>query len=162
MNGKQIFDILSNTYETQQFFINVFAMDNIRLPPVNVFKQYFLIINTAPTSHVGKHWVAIFKPNVGKCMFIDSLGHVPRTYPKPIVQALTAISRETLFPNEFDKLHFRLQSYNSDLCGVYCIFIVYYLCTGVSLLNIMSWFKQYHTMSNDALILQWFKKKFHF
>lgn len=160
MNGKQIFDIVSRTFPTYCYFYNIYAVDNIRLPSFNSRDQYFIIVNTAPSTHMGLHWIAMFKPKAGKCVFIDSMGRDPMEYDIRIGATLKKMIRETIF-YDFEKISYPLQSYNSNLCGAYCIFILYFLCKGLPLSTILSWFHPYEQLLNDSLILKWFKGNFY-
>jgi len=162
MNGKQLIKVFSRLTTTRDWFFDICAVDKIKLPPFKRYCQYFIIVNTARSAHPGLHWVVLFKPKRGKCIFIDSLGKKPKSYNIAILDCLLDMTRESDFLFNFVCVPFALQSNDSIYCGIYCIFIVSYLCKGFSFDDILSWFDRDNTVRNDKLIITWFKKNVHF
>lgn len=111
--------------------------------------------------HEGIHWISIFKPHIGRCIFIDSLGASSSSYGPSILEALDEITRNTGFYGEYECLPFPLQSPVSHLCGIYCLFFITLLCEGYEFRMIEKNFKHNSTY-NDNLILSWFYKYNHF
>lgn len=161
MNSKQLTDFFESCSFTQSYFCGVFSSDNIRLPTYNNETQYFIVINTAPSNHAGIHWISIFKPHNGRCIFIDSLGNLPIAYGSFIDEAFKKIILRTQFEGEFDSVPYPLQISTSNLCGVYCLFFVLFLSMGFDFKFILTHFKN-NVFYNDNFIYSWFCKNFHF
>lgn len=122
MNSYQLVNYFSSSLATKPYFWGVFSSNNVKLPEYNKETQYFIVINTSPSFHKGIHWISIFKPYNGRCIFIDSLGASPCNYGSTIVQTLNHMTMNTEFNEEYECVAFGLQSVTSNLCGLYCIF----------------------------------------
>ena len=77
------------------------------------------IANTAPSNHVGKHWVAFYFCRPNRCEFFDSLGRHPHKY-----YMYSGIPEVELTLNQIE-----FQSTLSTVCGEYCIFFLYMRCS---------------------------------
>ena len=52
-----------------------------------------------------------------------------------------------------------LQDVKSEVCGLYCIYVLYKLNRGSSLQNILSHFSKDNLIKNDNDVLLWFSRK---
>ena len=52
---------------------------------------------------------------------------------------------------------FRIQAYNSIMCGYFCIGFIDFAFAGKSLINLTSLFSPYDFKKNDNIILSYFK-----
>ena len=52
-----------------------------------------------------------------------------------------------------------LQAVTSEVCGLYCIYVLYELNRGSSLQNILSNFSKDNLIKNDNDVLLWFSRK---
>ena len=52
-----------------------------------------------------------------------------------------------------------LQDVTSEVCGLYCIYVIYELNRGSSLQNILSNFSKDNLIKNDNDVLLWFSRK---
>ena len=88
----------------------------------NHIERKFYIINLDDESGPGTHWVVLY--NLRKRpIYFDSFGVWPPKELGPI---------ENLVNNEY-----RIQSFNSSSCGLYCIYIIDELLTGRDFLDIL-------------------------
>jgi hypothetical protein len=141
MNTSSLMNALSATLSCT-FVKNwcVVAQDELKMP--ESFPSC-VISNTMPKTHKGLHWVAFFFKNKHSIEFWDSYGKSPKHY-------------NFIFKiRQSNKMI--LQSYNSDVCGLYCIMFLSLRANGVSFLKIKKMFSK-NTFSNDCIVLTYFKK----
>lgn len=87
--------------------------------------------------NVGDHWtLLVFYKN--KTVYFDSYGDKP----KKSLLAVTGCVQQSIL---------KLQPTNSSLCGLYVIFVLYYLARGVSFHKVLHMFYK-KTLSNDKLV----------
>jgi len=125
MNTHQLTLLLSRNVATKPFFFGVFAEDTIQLLKISTAAQYFIIVNTAPSKHQGKHWLVLFKPLNGKCIFIDNFGHQPEFYTTNIRIAFDTMRTQSS-TKSYEYIPVKLQSDTSNICGIYCVFFAYF------------------------------------
>ena len=108
------------------------------------------MVNTDFARDPGQHWVALyFKGN--KAIYFDSYGLSPlKDHVLPFIQnnSLGWIENTQM-----------LQNVMSEVCGLYCIFVLYKLNRGSSLPNILSNFSKDYVIKNDNDVLLWFQEK---
>ena len=108
------------------------------------------IVNTDLAIDPGQHWVALyFKGN--KTIYFDSYGLPPlKDHVLPFIQnnSLGWIENTQM-----------LQAVTSEVCGLYCIYVLYELNRGSSLQNILSNFSKDNLIKNDNDVLLWFSRK---
>ena len=140
MNTQQLeLYMLSDPY-IREVYGGVVAYD--QLPILVVSRPRIFIVNTEPISEPGDHWIVLyFDHNV--CEHFDSSGSVPRTTYMPYI---FVNSVKFMYNNE------RLQHYNSDTCGLFCLFYAYFRCRGFL-------FNQILDMFYDNLLLNEFVVK---
>ena len=94
------------------------------------------------------HWIALFvKPKEG--FYFDSFGieHIPNEINK-------------FFGNKNIKNNiFRLQAYDSIMCGYYCIEFINYMLKGKTLLDYTNLFSPNDFKKNDKIIKRIFKNE---
>ena len=93
-------------YENESRFNGVYSRDN--LP--NKIKDGAYVINLDEHSDIGTHWVALYVKS-NDITYFDSLGveHIPK-------EIIKFISRKNVIANIF-----RIQAYDSIMCGYFCI-----------------------------------------
>ena len=95
---------------------------------------------------MGTHWIALyFKTN--EVIYFDSFGveHVPTEIAKFIGN------------NDIKTNIFRLQAYDSIMCGCFCIEFINYMFDGKSLIVFTSLFSPYDFKKKDKIIKKLFK-----
>ena len=104
-------------YENESRFNGVYSRDN--LP--NKIKDGAYVINLDEYSDIGTHWMALnVKNNV---TYFDSFGveHIPKEI-------------KTFIKNRNSKTNiFRIQAYDSIICGYFCIAFIDFMFKGKSL-----------------------------
>ena len=98
-------------------------------------------------TQVGTHWVALFvKPKYA--VYFDSLG---------IEHILKEINK--FINNDIKSNIFRIQAYDSIMCGYFCIEFINYIFKGKTLLDYANLFSPNDFKKNDQLIKRIFKNK---
>ena len=128
MNTLEIKRYLERSETTRDVFLNVYALDQLpkeKLPQ----ERWLLVCNCCPANMTGEHWIAMFYENE-TLEFFDSFGLSPERYDRGKDDRISAFMRAqrpqkgVVFNNE------RLQSYESDGCGHYCILYGFHRCRG--------------------------------
>ena len=145
MNTTQLIVTLQRDAVAKQFLGDVCAADE--LPRWCHFKPRFWIVNTAPISHKGKHWIVIYIPKDGPSEFFDSLGRHPSFYNHHFTNFMSQCSSDYIHNT------YRIQGYHDGTCGQYCLYYVYQRCRGNSMNAIMNRFTIDHHF-NDILVDQ--------
>lgn len=100
----------------------MFAADQL---PSNLTFPCGFIVNTDPYDKKGSHWCAFFFPNSNTVEYFDSYGKPINYYnsyfPKYVSDFPTIITNSK-----------QLQSDNSVLCGMYCLFFLLHRLNGVA------------------------------
>ena len=122
-----------------------------QLPERKPYDVHAYIINTDDSDQPGEHWVAIyFKGNTAT--YFDSYGLPPfEQHMKSFLDNNT---------HSWTRNNVRLQSGNSAMCGVYCIFALDVLARGCDLKTILAIkFQQQprYWHQNDKDVGEWFK-----
>ena len=96
-------------YQNEPRFNGVFSRDNVP----NKIKNSAYVINLGEYHDIGTHWVALFVNNKSDTYF-DSFGveHIPKEIEK-------FIGDKNIVTNIF-----RIQAYDSVMCGYFCIEII--------------------------------------
>ena len=103
---------IQKSYHDEPKFEGVYSRDN--LP--NKIKDGAYVINLDKHSDIGTHWIALYVKN-NDVTFFDSFGveHIP-------VEIITFIGLKNVTANIF-----RIQAYDSIICGYFCIEFVNFM-----------------------------------
>lgn len=151
MDTKEIYDIIRKKGSLASIFLGVFPSD--MLPKVVKKRPSAIIINTDPANKPGKHWVAAYFNNDNSVEYFDSYGLSP--FNNEILNFLSENS-SVIYKNGV-----HLQGLNSLVCGLYCIFFLYFKCRGYSLNKILKFFDK-NRDKNDAKVCNFMYKKFEY
>ena len=115
-----------------------------------MIKNGAYVINLDEYADVGTHWIALYA-NVtnNKVVYFDSFGveHVPKEV-------------KIFIGNKDTKTNiFRIQAYNSIMCGYFCIGFVDFMLAGKTLIDFTGLFSPYDFEKNDKIILNYFKNE---
>ena len=113
----------------------------------NKIKKGAYVINLDEYKNTGTHWVALFvKPKYA--VYFDSFGieHIPKEINKFI-------------NNNIKSNIFRIQVYDSIMCGYSCIEFISYMLKGKILLDYTNLFSPNDFKKNDQLIKRIFKNE---
>ena len=135
---------ISEYYKNEPRFNGVYSRSN--LP--NKIKKGAYVINLDKYENKGTHWVALFvKPKY--TVYFDSFGieHIPKEINKFIGN------------NDIKSNIFRIQAYDSIMCGYFCIELINYFLKGKTLLDYTNLFSPNDFKKNDQVIKRIFKNE---
>ena len=114
---------------------------------------------------MGTHWVALFV-KTNEAIYFDSFGieHIPKEINKFINNDTTKSSylKRTAEPSALARIKsniFRIQAYDSILCGYFCIEFINYMLEGKTLLDYTNLFSPNDFKKNDRVIKRIFKNE---
>ena len=134
---------ISEYYKNEPRFNGVYSRNNL---PKTIKKGAY-VINLDESENTGTHWIVLFvKPKY--VVYFDSFGikHIPK-------EIEHAIGNKEIKANIF-----RIQAYDSIMCGYFCIEFINYMFDGKSLIDFTSLFSPYDFKKNDQIIKRIFKK----
>ena len=131
-------------YQNEPRFIGVYSKDNF---PCKI-KNGAYVINCDEYSDIGTHWITLYVNNKTVTYF-DSFGieHIPK-------EVKTFIGNKNIITNTY-----RIQNYDSILCGYFCIGFINYMFKGKSLTGYTNLFSPNNFKKNDDIILNYFLNK---
>ena len=128
-------------YENESRFHGVYFRDN--LP--NKIKDGAYVINLDEHSGTGIHWVALYVKN-NDITYFDSFG----------VEYIPEEVRKFIKNKKIKTNIFRIQAYDSIMCGYFCIGFIDFMFKGKSLTEYTSVFSPSDFKRNDDVILNCF------
>ena len=138
-----IFEI-SDYYVSEPKFNGVFSRDN--LP--KTIKNGAYVVNLDEYADVGTHWVALYVND--EVVYFDSFGieHIP----KEIIKFIGG-------SKDIKANIFRLQAYDSIMCGYFCIKFTDFMIDGKSLVDFTGLFSPHDFKKNNKIITKLFKNE---
>ena len=135
---------ISEYYKNEPRFNVVYSRNN--LP--KTIKKGASVINLDEYENTGTHWVSLFV-KANKVIYFDSFGieHIPEEINKFIGNKKIKASI------------FRLQAYDSIMCGYFCIEFINYMLKGKKLLDYTNLFSPNDFKENDRVIKRIFKNE---
>ena len=135
---------ISEYYKNEPRFNGVYSRNN--LP--NKIKKGAYVINLDEYENTGTHWVSLFV-KANKVIYFDSFGieHIPEEIDKFIGNKKIKASI------------FRIQAYDSIMCGYFCIEFINYMLKGKKLLDYTNLFLPNDFKNNDQVIKRIFKNE---
>ena len=128
-------------YQSEPRFNRVYSRDN--LP--NKIKDGAYVINLDENSDFGTHWIALYV-KAKTITYFDSFGieHISKEIKK--------------FTNNKNKIAniFRIQAYDSVMCGYFCIGFIDFMIKANSLTEFTNLFSPNNFKKNDDMILNYF------
>ena len=139
----------STNIETNEYHINeprfngAYSRNNL---PKKIKKGAY-VINLDEYENTGTHWIALFV-KTNEAIYFDSfvIEHIPKEINK-------FISNKNIISNIF-----RIQAYDSIMCGYFCIEFINYMLKGKTLLDYTNLFFPNDFKKNDQIIQRIFKK----
>ena len=128
---------ISEYYENEPRFNGVNSRDNL---PANIKKGAY-VINLDEYEDAGTHWIALYVKNK-KVVYFDSFGveHVHK-------EIIKFIKNKDIIANIF-----RLQAYDSIMCGYFCIKFIDYMFDDKTLIDYTNLFSPHDFKKNDIII----------
>ena len=118
--------------------------------------EHIYVINLDEYENTGTHWVALFvKPKYA--VYFDSFGieHIPKEINKFINNDTTKLSAIARIKSNT----FRIQAYDSIMCGYFYIEFINYMLKGKTLLDYTNLFSPNDFKKNDQVIKRIFKNE---
>ena len=114
----------------------------------NKVKKRACVINLDEYENTGTHWVSIFV-KANKVIYFDNFGieHIPKEIHKFINN------------NNIESDIFRIQAYDSIMCGYFCIEFITYMLKSKTLLDYNNLFSPNDFKENDQVIQRIFKNE---
>ena len=127
-------------YENESRFNGVYSRDNL-----SKIKDGAYITNLDEYSDIGTHWVALCVSS-NNVTYFDSFGveHIPK-------KIMKFIENRNIKTNIF-----RIQSYDSIMCGCFCTGFIDFMFKGKSLTDYTNLFSPNDFKRNDDTILNYF------
>ena len=134
---------ISEYYANETRFNGTYSRNN--LP--NKIKKGAYVIYLDEYKNTGTHWVSLFV-KANKVIYFDSFGieHIPKEINK-------------FFNNNIESNIFRIQAYDSIMCGYFCIEFINYMLKGKTLLDYTNLFSPNDFKKNDRVIKRIFKNE---
>ena len=128
-------------YQNEPIFNGVFSTDNLH----NIIKNGVYVINLDEYHDIGTQWVALYINNKIVTCF-DSFGveHIPK-------EIMEFINHKKIIRNIY-----RIQAYDSIMCGYFCIGFINFMFNGKSLTDYANLFSPNDSNKNDDIILKYF------
>ena len=137
-------------YQNEPRFNGVFSRDNLpnnnnNNNNNNNIKNGAYVINLDEYHDIGTHWIALYVNNKIVTYF-DSFGveHIPK-------EIMKFINRKKIITNIY-----RIQAYDSIMCGYFCIGFINFMFNGKSLTDYTNLFSPNDFNKNDDIILKCF------
>ena len=143
---------INEYYKNEPRLNGVFSINNL---PKKVKKGAY-VINLDEYENTGTHWVALyFKPKY--TVYFDSFGieHIPKEINKFINNDTTKSSAIACIKSNI----FRIQAYDSIICGYFCIEFINHILKGKTLLDYTNLFSPNGFKKNDQVIKIIFKNE---
>ena len=120
----------------------------------NKIKKGAYVINFDEYENTGTHWVSLFV-KTNEAIYFDSFGveHIPKEINK-------FINNDMAKPSSLKRIKsniFRIQAYDSVMCGYFCIEFINYMLKGKTLLDYTNLFSPNDFKKNDLVIKRIFK-----
>ena len=144
MNSKQLEHVLLLDNKIKENYIGIY--------PINELIEFkksecLMIVNLDPSYMPGSHWVVLYKKNNQVVEYFDSVGNKPKN---SIINHLFAQNLTCIYNNK------RVQDYNTNTCGLYCLFYSYYGCRNCNLNDIIHCFSN-NLKRNESIVKQFMR-----
>ena len=139
---------INEYYKNEPKFNDVYCRNIL---PKTIKKEAY-VINLDEYENTGTHWVALFV-KTNETIYFDSFGieHIPNKFiKKPSSLKHTARIKRNIF---------RIQAYDSIMCGYFCIEFINYMLKGKTLLDYTNLFLPNDFKKNDQVIKRIFKNE---
>ena len=135
---------------SRQTFCGVKPLDKI--PQKRVRRPCSFVVNTHKSDQPGEHWFGIFVPRRGKIDYFDSYGRPP--------EHLEVFNFIRLNGQKFKYNSKRIQSDQSENCGQFTLFFIYFRSKGYTMDQYLNLFSDQDYLFNDKIIERLYNKMF--
>ena len=113
-----------------------------------IIKNGAYVINLDEYADLGTHWIALYVKN-NEVIYFDGFG----------VEHISKEIKKFIRNKEIKTNIFRIQAYNSIMCGYFCIGCIDFMFANKTLINFTSLFPPYDFGKNDKIIFKYFAMK---
>ena len=127
-------------FEDEPRFNGVYSRNNLAK-----LKNGAYVINLDLSKNTGTHWVVVFVKK-DEVIYFDSFGveYIPKEIKK-------SIGNKNIKTNIF-----RIQDYNSRMCGYFCILFIEFMLNNKTLTDFTNFFSPWNFLKNDEIIKIYF------
>ena len=142
---------ISENYKNEPRFNGVYSRNNL---PKTIKKGAY-VINLDEYKNISTHWVPLFV-KANKVIYFDSFGleHIPKEINK-FIKKPSSLKRTARIKRNI----FRIQAYDSIMCGYFCIEFINYMLKDKTLLDYTDLFLPNDFKKNDQVIKRIFKNE---
>ena len=149
MNEDALVEYLNKDYKSLSKFYGIFSIDELNFDIPN--KSGYLICNTDESYNTGKHWVVIFfNKNIKQVEYFDSLGRRPS---ERLINFMRQDNHYILYNTK------KIQSSLSDSCGLFCLYLIYFMCRNLDYKSIIDNFSL-SVYDNEKHVKKFIKQTF--
>ena len=143
---------ISEYYKNEPRFNGIYSRNY--LP--NKIEKGAYVINLDEYENTGRHCVSLFV-KANEAIYFDSFGieHIPKEINKLVNNDMTKPSSLKRIKSNI----FRIQAYDSIMCGYFCIEFINYMLKGKKLLDYTNLFSPNYFKKNDRIIKRIFKNE---
>ena len=152
MNTFQLTEVMENDRVAKRTFLGVFPMDMLPKYPIQ-HRPCSFIVNSAPSTDEGKHWLAVYIDEDGGGELFDSYGYNANFYDTRLEHFLQRNCNFHVYNT------CQLQSLLSDVCGQFCLFYLLHRSRGIPADSIVRLFSE-KKRENDHLVANFINKHF--
>ena len=113
MNSQEVFDVISQDKTVMMGFQGILSADML---PEQLQSGQSLIFNASDSDKIGTHWLCLYQNSDDQLEMFDSTGRTPSAYD---------LGGKLPYTKIYSYSARRLQG-NSDVCGVYCMYYLFY------------------------------------
>ena len=152
MNSQEVLNYLAVICKRRNAQFDVLPCDKLR--DVNILKYpCCLVVNNQPSTEGGQHWIAFYINDKSAMVeFYDSFGMGISYYPKEFNDFVIRMDRRVR------ENIVKLQSYESTVCGHYCIYFIWERLNGFSPKAVYARFSN-NCKINDDVVNNFIKAK---
>jgi len=114
MDSLELSSVLAKDKTVQYQFLGVYSANNL---PKRLQNGQSLIFNCCNSNLPGKHWLCLYQNSPDVLEMFDSFGNSPTVY---------GLNEKLPYSKICIYNHKQLQGWSSSVCGVYCLFYLYY------------------------------------
>ena len=144
-------NVLTQNAITRHIFKGFFSINERVAKPTTLPAAYIYNVLPSTSREIG-HWVAIFISPDWRIEYFDSYGIRP---PEKLFKMMKRWSSKIIWNRK------RFQNYNSNVCGLYILYYIYFKCFGWSLQEIQQHFTT-HSINNDKFVTDAIKSMIQF
>ena len=146
MNSFSLRRFINNDVYMNNANIKILSCDELMI--ISMSYPFLCIVNTDERYLPGKHWICIYIDENKYCIFWDSLGLPPHSYKKYFMQFIDRYCEGYCYLNE------PLQAKNTQTCGLYCLYFLYYICRHENVNSIL--YNLNNTQLNETIIRKFY------